>query len=332
MMKSNMRRVLIVLCVFALLLVSIPAYASDVVTNQKMTITIGYCPYGMLETSVMKEKQFYKKYLPNVHVNWFFGLYSVHLINNWIAGKLQIAYLGDMPAIMLQAKMHNTRWVDCAVYPNGKVAAIFVTKNSPIKTIKELNGKTVAVAVGSSHDRLLRMVEKRAGIKVNIVNQSPEVAIGNLEAGKIDAWIVWPPYISLAEYKHIGRVLVPNLLKYEPEADTVWPFVVSDNFAKKYPKIVEGLVRADLDLHKFMKEHPDQAAEIVYNQLKKQIPLIVLKRSLAKYRYTDEMGKPQIEAMQRDIDFLASRHMINKPFKASQWADTTFLDEIHKSK
>ena len=62
----------------------------------------------MLETSVMKVKQFYKKYLPNVDVEWFFGLYSPHLVNNWIAGKLELAYLGNMPAVILESKMKNT--------------------------------------------------------------------------------------------------------------------------------------------------------------------------------------------------------------------------------
>ena len=74
---------------FFLLSIAIPAMASDVITDKKMKITIGYCPYGMLETAVMKEKKFYEKYMPNVEVEWFFGLYSVHLINNWIAGKLE---------------------------------------------------------------------------------------------------------------------------------------------------------------------------------------------------------------------------------------------------
>ena len=167
-------KVILCLGAFALLWVSFPAFASDVVSDEKMTVTVGYCPYGMLETSVAKEKKFYKKYLPNVDVDWFFGLYSVHLINNWIAGKMEVAYLGDMPAIMLQDKVGNTRWVSNGVYATGKVCAILVPNNSTAKSVQDLNGKTVAVGIGSAQHHMVEVLEKAEGVKFNLVNQAPE--------------------------------------------------------------------------------------------------------------------------------------------------------------
>lgn len=323
------KKVVVCMFLFVFVLISAPAFAqlikSDVITTEKMTITWGYCPYGMLETSVMKSKQFYKKYLPNVDVDWFFGLWSVHLINNWIAGKLEIAYLGNMPAVMLQAKVGNTKWVGVAVYPHGDVGAIFVPKDSPIKNVKELDGATVATGVGSSHHRILEEIAKQEGIKFNIVSQNPEVAVGNLEAGKLDAFCYWPPYIELCKYKGIGKCIEPcNAKKYEPYVNAIWPILVSDNFAKKHPKIVKGLIRADNDLHDFMVNHPDEAAEIVHKELEGKLPLEALKASLARYQYSNELTDEHIEVMQRDIDFLHSKGFLKKHFKAVDWADNSF--------
>ena len=305
---------------------SVPSFASDVVSTEKLKITIGYCPYGMLETSVMKVKAFHKKYLPNVEVDWFFGLYSVHLINNWIAGKLELAYLGNMPAIMLESKVKNTKWVGVAVYPHGDVGAMFVPKDSKVTSIKELDGKTVATGIGSSHHRILEEVMKQENIKFDIVNQAPEVAVGNLEAGKIDGFCYWPPYVEMCKYKKIGNILAPgHMKKYEPYVNAIWPFVVSEDFAKKHPKIVEGLMRAEKDLHKFVQENPDEASEIVYTELEKKLPMEVIKGSLASYQYSDTLTDEHIEVMQRDIDFLYSKKYLRKYFKAADWADASFI-------
>ncbi|MBW1958727.1 MAG: ABC transporter substrate-binding protein [Deltaproteobacteria bacterium] len=304
---------------------------TDVITTEPMKMVWGYCPYGMLETSVMKVKKFYKKYLPNLEVEWFFGLWSVHLINNWIAGKLEVAYLGNMPAVMLEAKMKNTKWVGVAVYPHGEVGAIFVPKDSPVKDVKELDGATVATGVGSSHHRILEEVARQEGIKFNIVSQNPEVAIGNMEAGKLQAMCYWPPYNELLIEKGIGRPLEPrHLKKYEPYVNAIWPIVVSERFAKEHPDIVRGLIKADNDLHDFMVQHPDEAAQIVYEELEKKIPVESLKRSLARYQYSNELTDEHIEVMQRDIDFLYEKKFIKEHFKAADWVDNSFYKDKTK--
>lgn len=326
------KAVMMGLLVVVFLLSSVPVFA-QVISDEKAKIVWGYAPYGMLETSVMKVKAFHKKYLPNVDVEWFFGLYSPHLVNNWIAGKLEISYLGNMPAVALQAVKGDTKWVGISVYPHGDVGAIFVPHKSPIQSVKELDGKTVATGVGSSHHRILEEVMRQEGIKFEIVNQSPEVAIGNLEAGKLEAFCYWPPYLELVKHKGIARILPPgHLKKYEPHVKAIWPFLVSESFAKAHPKIVKGLVKADMDLHKFMREHPDEAAAIVYKELEEKIPLPVLKASLASYRYADRFDLEHIEVMQRDIDFLHSKGFIKRHFKAAEWADTSFVKEILSEK
>ena len=319
--------------VFSALLVffftfSLPVFAQDVVTSEKAKITIGYPPFGMLETSVAKVKQFHKKYLPNVEVEWFFGLYSPHLVNNWIAGKLDIAYLGDMPAIMLQDKMKNTRWVSNAVSPRGEVLAIFVNNDSKAKTLKDLEGKSLATGIGSAQHRMIEAIMKKENIKFNLVNQSPEVALSNLEAGKVDAFGYWPPYIEMVKYKKVGRAVMADAVKYEPEVNATWPLVVSEAFNKKNPKIVEGLVRADIDLHKYIQANLDEASQIVFKELGEKIPLPVIKASLASYRYHDNIDKDAIATVQRSVDFMKDKGFIKDGFDPAAWADTSYVNKI----
>ena len=129
-----------------------------------------------------------------------------------------------------------------------------------------------------------------------------------------------------------GQIAHPGFHQIWAEEDSIWPLLVSEDFSKKHPKIVEGLVRADLDLHKFMKEHPDEAADIVFKALEEKIPLPVLKASLASYDYTDKIGKEQIEMIQRGIDFLKEKGFIKKGFQAAEWADPSYIDKIEGGK
>ena len=63
----KLRHIILLFLVALFLIPSVSAFATgklistDVITTEKMKIVWGYCPYGMLETSVMKQKQFYKK-------------------------------------------------------------------------------------------------------------------------------------------------------------------------------------------------------------------------------------------------------------------------------
>lgn len=321
------------ICIFLILslLIFFPSclFASDseVLSTEKMKIKIGYAPFGMLETSVAKVQQFYKKYLPHVEIEWVSGIYSINLINKWLEGELEIAYLGDMPAIILQNRVRNTRWVSTAVYPHGHIAAIYVPHDSPIEQIADLNGKTIATGIGSSHHRILDVFAKTEGIQFKIKNLTPDEAIVELNENKVDAICYWPPYLEMIKYQNLGRTLVADFVQYEPEVNAIWPLLVSKRFASEHPKIVEGLVRADQDLHKFMMQYPNKAAEIVFKELGQSIPLPVIKSSLASYRYSEELGVEHIETMQRGIDFLLSKGFIRIGFSAAEWADNSFGDK-----
>ena len=329
-MKTGKR--IIGIMAVVMLLWSFAATASDVITDEKLTIKIGYCPLGMIETPVAKVKNFHKKYLPNVDVEWYYGQISLKLINDWIAGKIEIAYLGDTPGIVLQNKTGATKWVGVAVYAHGSEAGIFVPENSPIKTVKDLDGKTVATAAGSSHHRIMDVIAAKEGIKYNIVSFFADAALENMKDGKADAACVWPPYIELAIQNKIGRPLLADCSKYEPEVNAIWSLVVSDKFAKEHPQIVEGIVKGDNDLHRFIKEHPDEASDIVFKELEGKMPLPVIKASLEKLRFSDTIEQEHIDTVQKGIEFLKSKGIIKTGFNAADWADTSFVKKIQQQK
>jgi sulfonate transport system substrate-binding protein len=126
------------------------------------------------------------------------------------AGGVHIGRVGNTPPIFAAAANAKIAIVSSS---QGNVAsdAILVPKDSPIKSVKELRGKTIGVSKGSSaHGQVLYNLRKY-GLSTKDVKLSflqPADAYGAFNQHQIDAWAVWDPYTSQARLESDARVLV----------------------------------------------------------------------------------------------------------------------------
>jgi sulfonate transport system substrate-binding protein len=115
---------------------------------------------------------------------------------------------------------------------------ILVPASSPIKSVQDLIGKTVAVNKGGTGEYLLRKALAAAGIpasKVSFVYLSPPETAPVLNSGKVDAWATWNQY-SVAEVGLDNARFVATGAQIGSQNYSVW--AVRTGFALKYPKIV----------------------------------------------------------------------------------------------
>ncbi|HXW79429.1 MAG TPA: ABC transporter substrate-binding protein [Acidimicrobiales bacterium] len=126
------------------------------------------------------------------------------------AGAVDIGGVGDAPPVFAAAGGAKITIVGATENgPNS--AALVVPKGSPITSISQLRGKTIAVAQGSSADYHLLTVLEKAGLTVHDVTLDylqPAEGLAALESGKVDAWDIWTPYIEEVVGEHGARVLV----------------------------------------------------------------------------------------------------------------------------
>ena len=141
-----------------------------------MKLVVGYQPYYTQAWSgvVMRGKKFYEKYLPKgSKVEFQIGLQGAIIVNNMLAGKQHIGYMGDMPSIVATTK---TEVADIRLVANLGLALRPVQRRSWCATtrrssrtrrrrIKWLDGKTVAVPKGSCTDRFAQATFKKANIQ-----------------------------------------------------------------------------------------------------------------------------------------------------------------------
>ena len=175
--------------------------------GQPVHLVIGYQPYYTKSWSgvVMRSKKLYEKYLPKGStVQFQIGLQGAIIVNGMLAGKVDVGYVGDMPAIVStsHANIRDIRMVAAIGLGTDQCNNFLVRTNapkfkSPDEAIKWLDGKILAVPKGACSDRFARAVFKHYKIKpAEYLNQSIEVITSGFRAKKLDAAVIWEPTAS----------------------------------------------------------------------------------------------------------------------------------------
>ncbi|MCX6023690.1 MAG: ABC transporter substrate-binding protein [Chloroflexi bacterium] len=113
--------------------------------------------------------------------------------------------------------------------------AFLVSKDSTVKNLNDLIGKKVAVQRGNVAEyTFLKTLEKRniAKDKIERVYIAPQDAAVALAQSKVDAWVTWDPYISIAETQNGAKVTDFG----------VWTSL--DDFVKSKPELASAVISA----------------------------------------------------------------------------------------
>jgi ABC-type nitrate/sulfonate/bicarbonate transport system substrate-binding protein len=174
-----------------------------------------------------------------------------------LAGEVDVAFVGDFPAIILLAKTEGWSIIGrLNDFRNG----IIVPKNSPIQSIRDLKGKTIAIPFGSGpHARLMNWIEENGynpaefNIKnLDILEQSNIIQKGSLESwGDIDAFATWDPTIALFEENGKARVLQ----MFNP----VGVIVMSNNFINQHEIAAKNFLKAFIEGYFYYAQNQQQA-------------------------------------------------------------------------
>ena len=316
------------LAAFAGLLVSGPALSQTPITTEKMTMHVGIVDLApSWSVVIVVAAKLYKPYMPNVTVERDDVMTGMAIVNSMLAGRLDVGYYGDMPSIVLGSKsgLNQTRLVGISEGDDGHEANIYVKKGSTIKTVKDLAGKTVSVPFGGFTHRFAEFVEAKENIKFNLVGQSPEVGLSNMQAGKVDAYMPWHPFGPLSVSRGYATEIADGT-KYG--FSSLRPIVASKEFLDKHPDVAVAWMRAELDAHRMMREHPDECAKILAEDWKKfSVPIAILRPDFDFKTYPDDIPPKWRKILSDGADFLLTHKYIQK---APDWA--TYIDDSYIKK
>jgi sulfonate transport system substrate-binding protein len=125
------------------------------------------------------------------------------------SGSIDVGDVGDAPPVFAAAGGSQISVIS-ALEANRGGSAILVPKNSPIHTVAQLRGKSIAVAQGSSSDYHLLAILSKAGLTIKDVTPDylqPAEGQAAFASGHVAAWDVWSPFIEQAESQDHARIL-----------------------------------------------------------------------------------------------------------------------------
>lgn len=248
-------------------------------------------------------------------VKWVEFPAGPQLLEGLNVGAIDVGYVGEAPPIFAQAA--GAQFVYIGTEPASPEAeAILVPKNSPIKTVKELKGKKIALNKGSNvHYLLVKLLEKN-GLKysdVEVVFLPPADARAAFERGSVDAWVIWDPFLSAAEKQVGARVLadgrgVVNNYQY---------YLAQRDFAEKNPQIIKAWFEDSVAQTRWLQENRAKAVGIIAAE--QGLSPEIVDAALKNYRFGVTPLTPQIAADQQKIaDTFFELKLIPKAVKVQE--------------
>ena len=214
---------------------------------------------------------------------------SANTVTKVMAGVYQAGF-GDINAIVQNAATRPAGTVPVVVYMvyNRTPFAIMTKASSPIKTLKDLEGRTLGSPAGGAAMKMFPALAELNGIdasKVTWSHMAPNLQEQMLLTDQVAASAVF----SVTSYLNlIGQ-------RVDPDKDIRWfhyadhgialygnGIVVSPTLIKEQPQVVAGLVRA---IHKGLRDamaNPDAAIEALARQKDLSLSLVIDESAFAK--------------------------------------------------
>lgn len=255
-----------------------------------------------------------------------------------ISARFQVGNGGNFPFTSLLDKNIPVKAIGI-VSPN-LLHALVVPKDSPLKSFKDMKGKSAAAPIGlvtgSSGEFYIQMAAK-----VNEVQIGKDVILKNMSPGEqmglpkgLAAVAPWDPTVAMiVEERKNGRVI-----------DTIYPynmyegqFYVRSELSENVPDVVQALSDAFVEATLWTRLYPEKAAALMAEDPNlKNYPKAVLLDQIKKYNnlYKPTYVYPHAEfwgkANENIFKWLHENKRILHPLTAKDFAasvDTRFMDK-----
>lgn len=297
--------------------------------DKNLTINLGIQqdvgPLLLAKEKGLFEKAFKKD---GVKVKWTEFQSGPPQIEAISSNHLDFAAVGNSPVISAQAA--GIGFKEISNLRTGLNAdAILVPENSPIKSLKGLKGKKIAVAKGSSGFNLLYRALQKVGLKdtdVQIIQLQPDEAQAAFNSNKVDAWAIWEPFISYEVLKHQARQLTT-----EKQLGTFSPsfFIARSAFTTEHPDVTAKVLKVYEQAREWEKHHFNQSVAI-YAKAKNLDKAVVTRALKINPSLNQPISANIIKAQQESADFQYAKKIISTKIDTAKVVDNQYVKKALK--
>ena len=146
--------------------------------------------------------------------------------------------------------------------PSPAAQAILVRDGSPLRNLADLKGKKVAVTKAAGAHYLLIAALAKANLKFSDIQPAyltPADGRAAFENGKVDAWVIWEPFLSAAQRQLPTRTLEGSqgLASYQRY------YLTSGRFAAEHPEVLQTVYSELAKAGDWLRANPAEAARIL---------------------------------------------------------------------
>ncbi|MCL6605077.1 MAG: ABC transporter substrate-binding protein [Paenibacillus sp.] len=256
--------------------------------------------------------------------------------------KIDLGYAGPGPLTNQFLKSENFKVISGS---NNGGATLVVRKDANIQSVSDLNSKVIATPTkGSTPELSLRLLLKQEGLKVTsdtsgvqLLSRSPADVLTAIRQGEIDGALIHEPWGSQIVEEGIGSVLV-DWDKIPPNNGD-YPLTVlaaSDSFLADHRDLAKRAIAANAEGIRFIKETPDEAYQIVADQLKEwsgsTLNLKLIQSTFGHLKLTDELNTDAFkELADVSIDAGYIKNVTKKDLDLSSMFDLSLLKEVKQA-
>lgn len=270
----------------------------------------------------MYEEEFAKD---GVEVKYDMFLSGPPMIEAFAGGRADFAHTGDMPPVSARSSGVDIKVIGRAGYtPTGN--ALLIRPDAPFKVVSELKGKKIAVQVGSSAHQFLILLLKKHDLTINdvsVVNLPASDHQVALESKNVDAVVTWEPWSAVLENAKAGKVLEDSssgVKRY------IGVLITRNEFAQHYPEYAERLLKVNDKAAQYIKDHPDEALELVAKESK--LPVSAISRMVKTSDWSTDILPEDRAVLQQVKDFLKETKVLKKDFDINELFDDRYLKKL----
>lgn len=243
-----------------------------------------------------------------------------------ISGQADLGTMGDAPTAIVLSRSKDMRLI--ANQANGeRMHRIVVRDDSGIKEPKDLEGKRVAIQLGSSTNGGFLLYCKRHGVdpaKIKFVSLSPKDFPEAMIAKQVDAMAgsePWPGNV-MAKCKESHELAnLEGLGSCYPQ-----PILANAKFLSEHPTVAAAIVRATEKAIEAIAADPQHAAEVLAG--KSGVPAERELKSMQDYDFVTELDEVTLASLGMTAEFLKEQKKIDTVPDIRALMDRSGLDSV----
>lgn len=235
------------------------------------------------------------------------------------AGEINAGWSNAVSIIIAHSKGFDFQFLTSgaiSIEGTNRVHSLLVAKDSPIQSISDLMGKTVAInTLGNINELSMVSLAEANNVDIKTI-KLVEVPFPNMETalkqGSVDAILAVEPFVTLSISHGSARYLVKSVHKTYGEKFMIASWFAKRSWIEEHPQKASAFVKAINKASDFIHAHPEKTTSFLVNNTKLTADLA---KKITMPAFHSRFDKNDLQRM---IDMTARYRFIDKSFQAEE--------------